>query len=201
MREGAELWLLLHQNRTKTRRPNTIIIISNYTIEFKEDKNVGNVISAEFLPCPTCGGSMVVHDTRERGVFRYEGDKEIYRLRRLSCRVCGKLHTELPDFILPFKHYDAQTIQATLEESPDNSCAADESTMARWRRSFARAQEAIAALLVSYYMRLTENSASLFDAENIMARIKAGQKHWLSFVMRLLINSGHRPHTCFAFCP
>jgi hypothetical protein len=144
---------------------------------------------------------MAAHDTRERGVFRYEGDREIYRLRRLKCSVCGKLHTELPDFILPFKRYDAQTIQATLDESPDNCCTADESTMARWRRDFAGAQEAIAALLVSYYMRLTENSASLFDVENITARIKAGQKHWLSFVTRLLINSGHRASTCFAFCP
>jgi hypothetical protein len=86
-----------------------------------------------------------------------------------------------------------------LDESPDNCCADDESTMARWRRDFAGAQEVIAALLVSYYMRLTGNSASLFDVENTTARIKAGQKHWLAFVTRLLANSGHRPYTVYPY--
>jgi hypothetical protein len=144
---------------------------------------------------------MVVRDTRERVVIRDDGRKETYRLRRMRCPSCRKLHTELPDFILPFKRYAAQTIQETLDLRPDNCCAADDSTMRRWRKSFTRAHEAIAALLASYYMRMTGNVPALFNFENILDRIRSEQKSWLMFVMRLLINTGHRPHTRFTFCP
>jgi hypothetical protein len=119
----------------------------------------------------------------------------------MRCKGCRKIHTELPDFILPFKHYDAQTIQATLDLEPNNCCTADDSTMRRWKLSFGVAQTVIIALLTSYYMRIANSGASLFCFENILSKIKSEQKNWLSFVLRLLINSGHRQHTCFAFCP
>jgi hypothetical protein len=144
---------------------------------------------------------MVVRDTRERGVIRYDGHKEIYRVHRMQCCGCRKLHTALPDFMLPFKHYDAQSIQATLDSKPDNCCVADDSTMRRWKRSFGIAQSTIIALLVSYYMKMASSTASLFNLENILPKIRSGQTRWLAFVIRLLINSGHRLHTCFAFCP
>jgi hypothetical protein len=146
---------------------------------------------------------MVVRDTVTRIVFRSEGARDLYRIRRLQCVICGRIHRELPDFILPFKNYSSPTVQETLDSSslPDNGCVADDSTMRRWRSSFELSKNVLQALLVSYYMSLTKSTMPLLRFENILSKIKAEQKHWLSFVLQLLINSGHRPHTGFAFCP
>jgi hypothetical protein len=122
-------------------------------------------------------------------------------VRRLRCRSCGKIHTELPDFILPYKHYEAPAIQKTLDDEPDASCAADDSTLRRWRESFAEASPLIIALLTALYMKVANNAAPLFHFGGILSNIRARQKHWLTFVFQLLINSGHRLRTRFAFCP
>jgi hypothetical protein len=144
---------------------------------------------------------MLVRDTVERIVVRWEQGRCVYRIRRLKCIQCGHIHRELPDFALPFKNYDAQTVQKTLDSDSDNDCCADDSTMGRWRSSFAAAQSSIAALLTSYYISLTQSAGSIFGFENILLKIRREQKSWLAFVLGLLINSGHRPHTGFAFCP
>ena len=144
---------------------------------------------------------MTARDSRLRFVIRENGDRETWIVRRLRCRSCGKLHTELPDFILPFKHYEAQTIQRTLDEEPDNSCAADDATLRRWRQSFSEASSSIIALLAAFYMKAANKTAPLFQFDNILCKLRAGQKNWLTFVFRLLVNSGHRLRTRFAFCP
>jgi hypothetical protein len=142
-----------------------------------------------------------VRDTVNRIVFRYNQGCCLYRIRRLKCVVCGHIHRELPDFVLPFKNYDSQTVQETLDSAPDDCCNADDSTMKRWKRSFELSKNALLVLLVSYYMNLTKSMPSLLSFKDILSKIRTEQKSWLSFVHRLLINSGHRPHTGFAFCP
>jgi hypothetical protein len=136
-----------------------------------------------------------------RVVFRCGQECSLYRIRRLKCLACGHVHRELPDFVLPFKNYDSQTVQETLDSSPDNCCNADDSTMRRWQSSWELSKNALIALLMSYYLSLTKSTVSLLGFENILAKIRAEQKNWLSFVLRLLTNSGHRPHTGFSFCP
>ena len=145
---------------------------------------------------------MKVRDSRVRYVIRNSTDcRESYILRRLRCMSCGKIHTELPDFILPYKHYDAQAVQDTLDGIPDNTCSADDSTMNRWRASFKSAVETITALLVAYLMQLSGENAPLFALKWILKKIKKDHSNWLAFVMRLLINTGNRLHTKFTFCP
>lgn len=192
----------LHQDRPETRRSNNIIIISNYTTLFNEDTNLFKVIRREALSCPFCRGPLAARDSRLRFVIRDDGSRESWIVRRLQCRSCGKLHTELPDFIIPYKHYEAPAIQHTLDDEPDNSCAADDSTLRRWRKSFAEASPLFIALLTALYMKAANTAAPLFQFDDILSHIRAmRQKHWLTFVFRLLINSGHRLRTRFAFCP
>jgi hypothetical protein len=155
----------------------------------------------EVLFCPFCQGSLAARDSRLRFVIREDGDRETWIVRRLRCRSCGKIHTELPAFILPYKHYEASAIQKTLDDEPDNSCAADDSTLRRWRESFAQAAPHIIALLTALFMKAAETTAPLFQFDNILLNIRAKKKHWLTFVFRQLINSGHRLRTRFAFCP
>jgi hypothetical protein len=191
----------LHHDRPETRRFNNIIILSNYTIRFNEETNFFKAICGETLFCPFCRGTMAARDSRPRLVIREDGSRETWVVRRLLCRSCGKIHTELPDFILPYKHYEASAIQKTLDEEPDNSCPADDSTLRRWRESFANAAPLIAALLTALCMKASNEAASLFRCDTVLSNIRAEKKHWLTFVFRLLINSGHRLRTRFAFCP
>lgn len=90
--------------------------------------------------CPNCGGELRFWDMVNR-LIRYEnGDKEWTRIRRMKCKKCGKLHRELPDYILPFKQYDAEIIK----EIQNGSITSDdlgyenyptELTMLRWKKS------------------------------------------------------------------
>jgi hypothetical protein len=144
---------------------------------------------------------MTIRDNVSRIIFRWNQDCPFYRIRRLKCLGCGRIHRELPNFVLPFKNYDAQTVQETLDLSSDNCCGADNSTMQRWKRSFLQSQSALIALLVSCWMKMEKSAASLFNATHILSQIKSKQKNWLSFVIQLLINFGCRPCTGFAFCP
>jgi hypothetical protein len=163
--------------------------------------NFFRVMCDEVLSCPFCQGPLTTRDSRPRFVTREDGGRETWIVRRLRCRSCGKIHTELPNFILPYKHYEALAIQKTLDDEPGNSCAADDSTLRRWRESFAQAAPHIIALLTALFMKAAEKSAPLFQFDNILLNIRGKEKHWLTFVFRLLINSGHRLRTRFAFCP
>lgn len=72
--------------------------------------------------CPICGGKLKYRDRRKRYVRDPEGRRVIYSLRRLRCQAkgCGKLHTELPDVLIPYKRYKRETFEAvTAFRKPD----------------------------------------------------------------------------------
>ncbi len=78
------------------------------------------VTGEEELSCPCCGGDLKYRDRRQRKALNESGDWVIYRLRRLRCLDCGKLHTELPDFLLPYKRYCRAVFEEVLSgKKPD----------------------------------------------------------------------------------
>ena len=90
--------------------------------------------------CPRCGaGALACYDNVRR-IVRTRGGKITWtRIRRLACRACGALHNELPDTLLPHKHYEADIIggfvsaqysslDLEFEDYPS------ESTVKRWLR-------------------------------------------------------------------
>lgn len=44
-----------------------------------------------------------------------EGEHRIYRIRRLKCPTCNKIHHELPSFMVPYKRQCTSTITRILE--------------------------------------------------------------------------------------
>jgi len=80
-------------------------------------------------------------------------------------------------------------------------CTADNSTIRRWKNEFAEAEPDINQRLASVYTQMTDERIPIAVTVNILDRIKIETKHWLSFVTELLINSGHKICTQFAFCP
>ena len=60
-----------------------------------------------------------------------------FLIRRLKCSSCGKLHRELPDCLVPYKHYASEVISGVLDGivTPEDDDSADypcEMTMLRW---------------------------------------------------------------------
>ena len=86
----------------------------------------------EIPTCPDCGGAMVVRDSRKRAVKDSDGNEYIFQLRRLRCVLCGHTHLELPDFMQAHKHYNKTVIEAVIRGECDY-CAADDSTIYRWK--------------------------------------------------------------------
>ena len=127
---------------------------------------------------------------------------ELYRffVRRLRCQTCKKLHTELPSIIQPYKHYGSEAIQSVLDGN-EAGCAADNSTIRRWETEFKLAEPDTNQRLASVYAQITDDAVPMSSTSKILDVIKTSCKRWLSYVMALLINSGHKICTRFAFCP
>ncbi len=111
-----------------------MIIVQKYRCHTEKDGSV-RIQGKEKHLCPCCQGHLQMHDTRLRRVIRQNGRIESYRLRRLRCRSCGKLHTELPDFIAPYKHYGIDVIESDILHMRQD-CPADNRTSQRWKKIF-----------------------------------------------------------------
>ena len=80
---------------------------------------------------------MKYRDSRKRIRRKEGGEKEHLLVRRFYCEHCCRHHIELPDCLVPRKHYDTETIAGVLDgvvtpgdlDSEDYPCTA---TMRRW---------------------------------------------------------------------
>ena len=73
------------------------------------------VESSAISYCPVCGELLSYRDSCER-IMRLEGgDRQRFLIRRLKCSNCGKLHRELPDCLVPYKHYASEVISGVLD--------------------------------------------------------------------------------------
>lgn len=110
-----------------------MVTITDYIVEYDQNKNAYLIISRKPLFCPRCGCKLSGYDNRRRHVVDTAGDKYWLLLRRYRCVGCGKLHVAAPSFITPQKHYEASVI-ADVKAGRIDACPADNSTIRRWRR-------------------------------------------------------------------
>ena len=72
------------------------------------------VESSAISYCPVCGEPLSYRDSCVR-IMRLEGGmKRRFLIRRLKCSNCGKLHRELPDCLVPYKHYASEVISGAF---------------------------------------------------------------------------------------
>ena len=110
-----------------------MFITHNYTVTFDQEKGLNSVKGRQTPICPDCGSLLSGYDSRRRHVIESDGTETIYLLRRLKCPLCSKLHLEIPDIIAPGKHYSADVVKQVRAGDVD-TCAADDSTIRRWRK-------------------------------------------------------------------
>ncbi|GHU53189.1 hypothetical protein FACS1894132_04660 [Clostridia bacterium] len=90
--------------------------------------------------CSVCGALLKYYD-RVLRIVRTKGRKTKWiDIRRLKCSKCNVLHRELPEYISPYKQYEAEVILGVLEGIittdtlgyEDYPC---EATMIRWKNT------------------------------------------------------------------
>lgn len=90
------------------------------------------------MKCPICGMLLKPYDSVPR-VVRTKSRKTVWvKIRRLRCLKCNQIHRELPDYILPYKQYEAEIIRGVIEGLITTETLGYEDypcdmTMSRWR--------------------------------------------------------------------
>ena len=93
-----------------------MIIITNYQLLSDDEENLICVSRESTAVCPICGALLCPRDSRKRIMKNYGGTCTYIRIRRMKCYACGKLHHELPDILVPYKHYAAEVIENVVDE-------------------------------------------------------------------------------------
>ena len=84
--------------------------------------------------CPICKKEMKVRDSYKRKVKDASGTPHYFRLRRLFCANCQRIHAEIPDIITAFRQYNTETIKGVISGDLDNFTG-DYSTVYRWKHT------------------------------------------------------------------
>ena len=93
-----------------------MIIISDYTLILKEDSGIFVESSENSHLCPVCQGTLRYRDSRPRIRKKEGGVKERLMIRKFRCQNCRTYHNELPDCLVPYKHYEAEVIAGVLDK-------------------------------------------------------------------------------------
>ena len=120
-------------------------------------------------------------------------------IRRLRCRHCGRIHHELPDMVVPYKHHSAEVIEEILAEKEEETYPCETSTALRLRCWFSLLREYFERALraIRYIHRQDEVICQELSALIPLtpASLAAG---WLKSIVRILVNSGFWLQTRFA---
>lgn len=159
------------------------------------------VISEEDTICPECGSPLRKRDKKRRVHKEAGGVKNWFIINRLKCinKKCGRLHNELPDCIVPYKHYGADIVEDVIDEvvGPDDPGMEDhpcEETMKHWKWWMSRNEANIDGQMRSMLHHLLDlNTEFLRSGESLLKglreRISPG---WLGAVIRFIYNCGGR---------
>lgn len=146
--------------------------------------------------CPICQAALTYRDSRTRIRKKEGGVKERLMIRRFHCKNCHSYHNELPDCLVPYKHYETEVISGVLDGVvlPDDSDSEDYpsfSTMLRWLQWFYENLDRINGYLgtIRYHLLghkedILDSSVSLFD------EFRNQYQNWLEIILCQIYNSG-----------
>jgi hypothetical protein len=157
--------------------------------------------SEEKLSCPCCGGELRAIGSRKRGFVNEAGDRCAVSIRRLRCEGCGRIHHELPDFLVPYRRHCAKTVEKIVEGDTGGVCC-EGSTIRRAARWFEERAGYFLGCLESAALRLGFAVAG-GDAPKLMCAKASlgGERGWLGSLVRTVANANLWPHTRSACCP
>lgn len=155
------------------------------------------VKSSENLPgCPCCGGQLRYRDSRLRIRKHEGGERDFLRIRRFRCSSCNSYHTELPDVLLPYKHYEAEVISGVIDGivTPDDKDSEDYpsvNTMTYWLCWFQMNLANMEGYLRNVgYRILGLGKELLFSDQSLLEMVRNRYDNWLEKIIRIIYNSG-----------
>ena len=153
----------------------------------------------EYPDCPKCGKLMKFRDTCNRHGLSSDTVCQWYILRRFKCEDCNNIHREIPDFLFPYKHYEADVIQAAIDGNTDDIYA-DESTIRHWRKQWQTQEPRIRLILIALLAQAYNETIKLVgNHSDIILSIRQQHSRWLAFVVKLLTIGRHPIYTQFTF--
>ena len=180
------------------RCPLHMVIITHFSRYINPETGKIHICGQQHPACPKCNSTMKFRDTCNRHCKDKESKCTWYVLRRFEC--CDSTHREIPDFLFPFKHYEADVVQSVIDGNTDG-IAADESTIRCWRRQWKTQEERIRLVLMAFLMQVHNDISKLIGtSSDIIILIRKKYLRWLSFVLRMLIHGCIPLYTQFAFC-
>lgn len=135
----------------------------------------------ETITCPRCRGELKPYDRRHRRLIDEKGTKHVYCVRRLRCRRCGRLHTELPDFIVPYKRYSAEVI-VSVSESEEADVPYEERTRQKIR---------------AWYKRIASHLQGVWRQQTNLGFVSPHIVPNFISLVRATVNSGNWPYHPF----
>lgn len=125
--------------------------------------------------------------------YKDSGDRAKLIIRRLRCEACERIHHELPDLLVPYKRYDAQSMEGAVSEPLCTFTAADESTLRRWRCWFAAwavyAAGCLQSISIRFALPVAGPSAAPQSALHRLGRFIGDAPGWLKRAVRPIANS------------
>lgn len=106
------------------------------------------------------------------------------------------MHNELPDVLVPHKHYAAEVIEETLDNKTVSLGLAEEdypcdTTKKRWLYWFNINRAQIEGVIRSVLYSIEENIHVFEDTDSLLLRIRKEKERWLSYCIKGVYSSGH----------
>ena len=171
-------------------------IIADYLLVHNSEIEVDFVVKYRETPvCPECGMKLDYRDSRKR-ICRKKGGVKLWVLvSRFLCSACNRLHTALPDFLIPRKHYEAEIIREVIdgEETTETIDAETisrpaEITLARWNAWFEQDKTDMEG-----HLRRVSSLLGYGDADenrSLLEDLRRSSRKWLESAVRIIYNCG-----------
>lgn len=106
------------------------------------------------------------------------------------------MHNELPDVLVPHKHYASEVIEEVLGNKALSLGLAEEDypcdvTKERWNSWFKSNMAQIEGILRSVLFSISENIKIFERTDSLLLRIRKEKERWLSYCVKGVYSSGH----------
>ena len=160
--------------------------------------------SGEYL-CPVCKKGLLVFRDYCKRIRKLEGgDIEWVSIPRHQCSnpSCRKIHRMLPDFLVPFKHYEEPVVVDAIDDRLKPETSDDRpstKTVNRWKHWLMVNSTNIDGYLKSVGHRELGFSAELLKSSvSLLNKIRSSiQEEWLRIILRIIYNSGGKLAACY----
>ena len=118
------------------------------------------------------------------------------QVRRLYCEHCNRLHIELPDILVPRKHYSLEVIENVVDgvSTPEDKTSESypcERTMERWKDWVSFNKDQIDSCLKSIGYRFLGIREEIFkETTSLFSMVRKKGAGWLAICERAIYNVG-----------